>query len=94
LLVVVGGYNSSNTTHLAEIGACKVPTWFVRNQSCLESIVRIRHFDLSAKREVVSNITWLPPGELRIGVTAGASCPNNLIEEVIQRILELRSDLK
>jgi 4-hydroxy-3-methylbut-2-enyl diphosphate reductase len=94
LLVVVGGYNSSNTTHLAEIGARKVPTWFVRNQACLESIDRIRHFDLATKREVVSGTTWLPLGELRIGVTAGASCPNNLIEEVIQRILELRGDLE
>lgn len=94
LLLVVGGYNSSNTTHLAEMGEQKVPTYFIRNQECLESPGLIRHFDLHAKAEIASRTGWLPePGkQARIGITAGASCPNNLIEEVILRVLTLRGE--
>jgi len=92
LLLVVGGYNSSNTTHLVEIGAEKLPTWFVRNATCLVSAQEIRHFDLHTKTEQTSH-DWLPvSGDLRIGITAGASCPNNLIEDTIRRVLELRGD--
>jgi len=92
LLIVIGGYNSSNTTHLVEIGKKKYPTWFVRNAGCLVSAREIRHFDLHRKSEIRS-ADWLPLDRpLTIGVTAGASCPNNLIEEIIQRALELRGE--
>jgi 4-hydroxy-3-methylbut-2-enyl diphosphate reductase len=92
-LVVIGGYNSSNTTHLVEIGEKKLPTWFIRNSTCLTSDAEIRHFDIHKKEEIVST-GWLPAKErtLTIAVTAGASCPNNLIEETICRILELRGE--
>jgi 4-hydroxy-3-methylbut-2-enyl diphosphate reductase len=92
LLVVIGGYNSSNTTHLVEIGEKTRPTWFVRNAGCLVSAHEIRHFDLRKKLEITSR-DWLPLNRpLTVGVTAGASCPNNLIEEVIRRVLELRGE--
>jgi 4-hydroxy-3-methylbut-2-enyl diphosphate reductase len=92
MLLVVGGYNSSNTTHLAEIGEReKVPTYFVRNSECLHSAGEIAHYDLHAKAEVLAQ-GWLPPGPLCIGITAGASCPNNLIEDVIRRMLVLRGE--
>ncbi len=91
LLIVVGGYNSSNTSHLAEIGEKSVPTYFIRNAECLRSADEILHFDLHSRTETQSS-GWLPPGELQIGITAGASCPNNLIEESIIRILELRGE--
>jgi 4-hydroxy-3-methylbut-2-enyl diphosphate reductase len=92
LLLVVGGYNSSNTTHLVEIGSAKKPTWFIRNADCLLSDSEIRHFDLREKKEITS-LAWLPKQEhLTIGITAGASCPNNLIETAIRRILALRGD--
>ena len=92
LLVVVGGYNSSNTTHLVEIGSQRVPTWFIRNASCLSSEDEIRHYDLHLKQET-SSTGWLPNSKvLSIGITAGASCPNNLIEETIRRILSLRAE--
>ncbi len=91
LLIVVGGYNSSNTTHLAEIGEKSVPTFFVRNADCLRSTAEIAHFDLHARTEKIS-AAWLPTGPLEIGITAGASCPNNLIEETILRLLELRGE--
>jgi len=88
LLLVVGGYNSSNTSHLAEMGEACLPTYFIRNASRLESNQRITHFD-SHKGEEVVTWGWLPEGELVIGVTAGASCPNNLIEDVVFRVFEL-----
>ena len=89
LLLVVGGYNSSNTSHLAEIGQEKLPTYFIRNSTRLTSPNEIVHFDLHAHAEITS-LGWLPQGPLKVGITAGASCPNNLIEETILRLFELR----
>ena len=92
MLMVVGGYNSSNTTHLAEIGSEKLPTWFIRNADCLNSPNEIRHFDLHTKKEIISK-DWLPDrAKLSVGITAGASCPNSLIEDTIRRLLELRGE--
>jgi 4-hydroxy-3-methylbut-2-enyl diphosphate reductase len=93
LLLVVGGYNSSNTTHLVEIGEQKLPTFFIRNADCIDSAESIRHFDIHAKKEVAA-ANWLPKHDnLTVGITAGASCPNNLIEETIRCVLELRGEL-
>jgi 4-hydroxy-3-methylbut-2-enyl diphosphate reductase len=89
LLLVVGGYNSSNTSHLAEMGEEKLPTYFVLNASRLVSRDEIKHYDLHEKCEVVAR-GWLPQGRAVIGITAGASCPNNLIEETLIRLFELR----
>jgi 4-hydroxy-3-methylbut-2-en-1-yl diphosphate reductase len=89
LLLVVGGYNSSNTSHLAEMGEAELPTYFVRSAHKLESAERITHYNLHEKREIVTE-NWLPVGPAIIGITAGASCPNNLIEDTILRVYELR----
>ncbi len=89
LLLVVGGYNSSNTSHLAEMGNAQLPTFFIRDASRLESEDRITHFDLHAGHEV-SVDRWLPAGDIVVGVTAGASCPNHLIEETIKRLYAFR----
>jgi 4-hydroxy-3-methylbut-2-enyl diphosphate reductase len=88
-MLVVGGYNSSNTTHLADMAKEKLPTYFILNAACLESADRIRHFDTHTRREVTDK-AWLPAGPLSVGITAGASCPSNLIEDVLLRLLELR----
>ncbi len=88
LLIVVGGYNSSNTSHLAEMGEEKLPTYFIRNASRLQSREKITHYDLHQKREI-ETANWLPQRPLTIGITAGASCPNNLIEDTIIRLFEL-----
>ena len=89
LLLVVGGYNSSNTSHLAEMGGERLPTYFIRNASRIESGERITCYDLAKKAEV-SVSPWLPKGShVTVGITAGASCPNNLIEETILRLFEL-----
>lgn len=88
LLLVVGGYNSSNTSHLAEMGQEKLPTYFILNASRIESRELIRHYDLHAKAEIETR-NWLGSAPLVIGITAGASCPNNLIEEAILRVYEV-----
>jgi 4-hydroxy-3-methylbut-2-enyl diphosphate reductase len=89
LLLVVGGYNSSNTSHLAEMGEVELPTYFIRGANKLESAQRITHFNLHHNAET-STENWLPSGSIVVGITAGASCPNNLIEETILRVYELR----
>ena len=92
LLLVVGGYNSSNTTHLVEIGQENLPTYFIREASCLESLETVVHFDLEEKAEVESDnvLAGFDDQAATIGITAGASCPANLIEETIVRVLSLR----
>jgi 4-hydroxy-3-methylbut-2-en-1-yl diphosphate reductase len=89
LLLVVGGYNSSNTSHLAEMGEEKLPTYFVLNASRLLSAKEILHYNLHERREVVAH-DWLRAGSVVVGITAGASCPNNLIEETLVRLFQLR----
>lgn len=91
VLLVVGGYNSSNTTHLVEIGEKQLPTFFIRTAECLKSFTEIVHFDLHSKAEKTSYSEKLTSaGPVVVGVTAGASCPNNLIEDTILRVFELR----
>jgi 4-hydroxy-3-methylbut-2-enyl diphosphate reductase len=89
LLLVIGGYNSSNTSHLAEMGEAKLPTYFIKNAAAIESDKVIRHYDQHKHQEVETR-DWLPPGKATIGITAGASCPNNLIEDAIRRLFDLR----
>lgn len=89
LLLVIGGYNSSNTSHLAEMGESRLPTYFIKNAAKMASDKLIVHYDQHLHREVESS-GWLPSGKITVGVTAGASCPNNLVEDVIRRLFELR----
>jgi 4-hydroxy-3-methylbut-2-enyl diphosphate reductase len=92
LLLVVGGYNSSNTAHLVEIAEHQLPTFFIRDASCIRSFGEIVHFDLVRREEVSSGYARLfdPETPATIGITAGASCPNNLIEDTILKVFELR----
>ncbi len=89
LLLVIGGYNSSNTSHLAEMGEAKLPTYFIKNAAKMESDIVIRHYD-QHKHQEIEQRNWLPAGKVTVGITAGASCPNNLIEDAIRRLFELR----
>ncbi|MBN2505318.1 MAG: 4-hydroxy-3-methylbut-2-enyl diphosphate reductase [Verrucomicrobia bacterium] len=89
LLIVIGGYNSSNTSHLAEMGEAKLPTFFIKNAAKMVSTSLIRHYSLQRHEEVETR-NWLPPDPIIVGITAGASCPNNLIEDVIRRLFALR----
>ena len=87
-LLVVGGYNSSNTSHLAEMGEAKLPTYFIKNAAKMEPN-KIVHYRQDRQTEVETP-DWLPSGKITVGITAGASCPNNLIEETIRRLFALR----
>jgi 4-hydroxy-3-methylbut-2-enyl diphosphate reductase len=86
LMVVVGGYNSSNTCNLARICARSLPTYHVAEPGCLVSATSIRHRPVGATQEVVTE-QWLPPdGPVCIGLTSGASTPDNLVAHVIETI--------
>jgi 4-hydroxy-3-methylbut-2-enyl diphosphate reductase len=89
LLLVIGGYNSSNTSHLAEMGEAKLPTYFIKNAAKMVSDKLIVHYDQHIGKEVETG-DWLPSGKITVGITAGASCPNNLIEDAIRRLFELK----
>ncbi|HXE83503.1 MAG TPA: 4-hydroxy-3-methylbut-2-enyl diphosphate reductase [Gemmatimonadales bacterium] len=91
LMVVIGGYNSSNTTHLAAICNEKVPTYHIEDATCIDiehGSIRFRPVGIHSQEE--TRETWLPEGRLTIGITAGASTPNNKIGETIERIAALR----
>jgi len=89
LMLVIGGYNSSNTNHLAEIAKQKVPTFHIEDAACLLDSQSIRHKPVREKSPVLAG-GWLPSGKVVIGITAGASTPNNRIGEVVERVLEIR----
>jgi 4-hydroxy-3-methylbut-2-enyl diphosphate reductase len=86
LMVVIGGYNSSNTLNLARICAGRVPTYHVADDACLVSPEVIQHRPAGQKAEV-STRGWLPAeGPLSVGLTAGASTPDNLVGAAILKI--------
>jgi 4-hydroxy-3-methylbut-2-enyl diphosphate reductase len=85
--VVVGGYNSSNTSHIVELCQQAMPTYFVGGADDVVSPRRIRHFDLDSRRVVVSD-EWLPSRRpIDIVLTCGASCPDAILDEVLRRVL-------
>lgn len=89
LAIVIGGYNSSNTSHLVELCELKLPTFFIKEEHCLISDTLIKHFDLHTHAEVETN-NYLPnKSPLRIMITSGASCPDALVERVMERLAEL-----
>lgn len=88
LAIVVGGYNSSNTSHLVELCERKLKTYFVSSEEKLLSRDEILHWDFSLRKEIKTS-GYLPPKEpLRIIITSGASCPDALVESVIRRLLD------
>lgn len=87
VMVVIGGYNSSNTNHLAKMCAARCPTYHISDASCIDPDARIiRHKPVGADDEVELE-GWLPEDAKLLGITAGASTPNNKIGETIERIL-------
>jgi 4-hydroxy-3-methylbut-2-enyl diphosphate reductase len=90
LLIVVGGYNSSNTSHLAEMGEKVLPTYFIKNAAMMQSPALIRHWNQHITAEVTTADWYRTEGPLTVGITAGASCPNNLIEDTIKRLFDFR----
>lgn len=84
--IVIGGYNSSNTSHIVELCREAMPTYFVQTAEEI-SKDNIRHFDLDT-RQVITTQAWLPEKRpLEVVVTCGASCPDALVDDVLLRVL-------
>jgi 4-hydroxy-3-methylbut-2-enyl diphosphate reductase len=92
IMIVVGGYNSSNTNHLAHLCREYTTTFHIADASCIDvETGTIRHKpELQPDAPEVETRDWLPPGHLSLGLTAGASTPNNKIGETIERVLQTR----
>jgi 4-hydroxy-3-methylbut-2-enyl diphosphate reductase len=89
IALVVGGYNSSNTSHIVELCREKLPTYFIQNETEILSEDRIRHFSLE-ERIVVETAGWLPSKRpVEIILTCGASCPDAVLDEVLARVHSL-----
>ena len=90
MMIVIGGYNSSNTNHLAKLCAQKVRTYHIDDAACIDPEAKvIRHKPVDGTDEI-SEAGWLGPDVRRIGITAGASTPNNKIGEAIELIARTR----
>jgi 4-hydroxy-3-methylbut-2-enyl diphosphate reductase len=90
-MLVIGGYNSSNTISLAAICAARVPTYHVEDATCIDpERGTVRHWDATRKGEVEAAGWLAPSGALRVGITAGASTPNNKIGDAVARVLATR----
>lgn len=85
--IVVGGYNSSNTSHLVELCEEKLPTYFISSEEKILSPGEILHYNFHTRQELHTT-GWLPrtDGPVRIVVSSGASCPDALVEAVISKI--------
>ena len=89
LMIVIGGYNSSNTCNLARICEPRLPTYHIAEADCLISAFEIRHKPVGGKDEAVS-AGWLRAGgQVAIGLTSGASTPDNLVGMVVRRLDDL-----
>ena len=89
LALVVGGYNSSNTSHLVELCLQSMPSFLIANSDEILSDQRIRHFDVHDKKTTESE-GWLPrPLPVRLIITSGASCPDVLMNQVLEKVAGL-----
>jgi len=89
LAIVIGGYNSSNTSHLVELCEEKLPTYFIKNENEIESEKLINHFNWRSKI-MESTQNWLDISKRpKVIVTSGASCPDSVLERVIRKIHSL-----
>jgi len=87
LAIVVGGYNSSNTSHIVELCEEKLPTYFISSADKILSKNLISHFDLHRHYELTTE-NFLPgKNPLKVILTSGASCPDSIVDEVLQKIL-------
>lgn len=87
LAIVVGGYNSSNTSHLVELCEEKLPTYFINSEEKILSAKEILHHNFHTKEELLT-MDFLPAKEtVRILLTSGASCPDALVEGVINKLV-------
>lgn len=90
LMIVIGGYNSSNTTHLQEIAIARnLPSYHIDNAERIISASAIEHKPIG--KAIAQSQDWLPSGKVKIGITSGASTPDRVVEDVINKIFALKS---
>lgn len=88
LAIVVGGYNSSNTSHIAELCARKFPTYFINSEVEIKSPTEIHHYDYTKKEKRITKDFLPDKRPIKIVLTSGASCPDTLVDRVMLRLLE------
>lgn len=90
LMIVIGGFNSSNTTHLQEIAVeNNIPSYHIDSVERILSRDRLEHKPLNQEISIAEN--WLPEGTINVGVTSGASTPDKVVADVIEKIFELKA---
>lgn len=89
---VVGGYNSSNTSHLVDVCEERFRTFFIQSEKEIKSLSEINHFDIHSKSILTSSLPTLEP--LRIALTSGASCPDTTVDKVIATLVGLVENTK
>lgn len=87
IAIVVGGYNSSNTSHIVELCEAKFPTYFIKDENEIDSSNKINHFDLHHKKMIETNSFLPQKATPTIIITSGASCPDATVDRVIQKIV-------
>lgn len=90
LMVVIGGYNSSNTNHLAKLCSSRCETFHIADAACIDPETQVISYKPVGETDEAELAGWLGEGAKLIGITAGASTPNNKIGETIERILLTR----
>lgn len=88
IAIVVGGYNSSNTSHIVELCERKFPTYFINSETEIRSQSEIHHFDYHRKEKKITHGFIPQKNEVKIILTSGASCPDTLVDRVMLRMLE------
>ena len=94
VMIVIGGYNSSNTNHLAHMCRDHTRTYHIEDAVCIDlETGTIRHKpELDPETPEVVETDWLPDGPVTVGFTAGASTPNNKIGEAVMRLLQVKGE--
>jgi 4-hydroxy-3-methylbut-2-en-1-yl diphosphate reductase len=91
VMLVVGGFNSSNTLSLAALCADQAPTFHIETSTAIDPDAHSIHFRPALIKHTERDVSdWLPSGPVRVGITAGASTPNNKIGDVVARVLATR----
>jgi 4-hydroxy-3-methylbut-2-enyl diphosphate reductase len=94
LAIVVGGYNSSNTSHIVELCEEKLNTYFISSSEKIISSKAISHYNLKDKKEIITN-DYIPETKpVDIILTSGASCPDSIVDQVLQKLLSFFDNTK
>jgi len=94
--IVVGGYNSSNTSHIVELCEERLPVYFISDAGKIISNLKISHYDIHSHTELTTE-NWIPinkKGPVKIILTSGASCPDAILDEVLQKIVTYFPNVK